>query len=55
MVNQEYVNWLVSWIQNGTINYSTGKPFTIDDIKNADYKATVQSIINSPTQTATTT
>lgn len=43
MINQTYVNWLVTWIQNGTVNISTGKPFAIDDIKNTDYKAAVQA------------
>lgn len=43
MINQDYVKWLVTWIQNGNINIKTGKPFTIDDIINPDYKSAVQS------------
>ena len=43
MVNETYVNWLVDWIKNGTINIKTGLPFVIDDIKNADYKTAVQA------------
>lgn len=42
MVNQAYVNWIVEWIKNGTINIRTGKPFVIDDIINQDYKLAVQ-------------
>jgi hypothetical protein len=47
MVNETYVNWLVTWIKNGTINIKTGKPFVLDDIINADYKAAVQAKLNS--------
>jgi hypothetical protein len=43
MVNEMYVEWLVTWIKNATINISTGKAFTIDDIKNADYKTAIQA------------
>lgn len=43
MVNETYVNWLVDWIKNGTINIKTGTAFTIDDILNADYKTAVQT------------
>lgn len=46
MINQTYVNWLVGWIKDGVINKSTGKPFIIDDIKNADYKIAVQALLN---------
>lgn len=47
MVNETYVNWLVGWIKNGTINIKTGKAFVIDDIINTDYKAAVQAKLNS--------
>jgi hypothetical protein len=47
MINQTYVSWLVAWIQSGTINIATGKPFMIDDIKNAGYKAAVETQLNS--------
>ncbi len=43
MINQSYVNWLVSWIKNGTVNIKTGQPFTIDDIKIQEYKDAVQA------------
>lgn len=43
MVNETYINWLVSWIKNGTINIKTDKAFTVDDIINADYKSAVQA------------
>ena len=43
MVNEVYVDWLVSWINNGVINTKTGLPFVIDDIKNVDYKSAVQA------------
>lgn len=46
-MNQNYVNWLVSWIKNGTINIKTEKPFVIDDIINADYKAAVQQALTA--------
>ena len=46
-MNQDYVNWLVSWIKNGTVNIKTGKAFTIDDIINADYKAAVQQALTA--------
>lgn len=47
MVNQIYVNWLVSWIKNGTINIKTGQPFTIDDILNSEYKVAVEQVLMS--------
>ena len=47
MINQEYVNWLVGWIKNGTINIKTGQPFAIEDIKNDNYKSAVQEILTS--------
>lgn len=47
MLNEDYINWLVSFIKNGTINIKTGQPFTIDDIKNADYKAAVEAALNT--------
>lgn len=43
-VNTSYVQWLTQWIQTGTINMSTGKPFVITDIKNPDYAT---AVINS--------
>lgn len=43
MVNQDYVNWLVNFIKNGTINIKTGQPFTLDDIKIQEYKDAVQA------------
>lgn len=46
MVNETYVNWLATWIKNGTINIKTGKAFMLDDIINADYKAAVQVKLN---------
>ncbi|WP_217302438.1 hypothetical protein [Clostridium sp. 001] len=48
-MNQEYVNWLVAFIRNGTINIKTGKPFAINDIINTDYKAAVQAALSSTT------
>lgn len=27
MINQDYVNWLVNFIKNGTINIKTNLPF----------------------------
>lgn len=47
MVDEVYVSWLVTWIKNGIINIKTSKPFVIDDIINADYKAAVQAKLNS--------
>jgi hypothetical protein len=41
MINQQYVNWLVGFIKNGTINIKTSQPFKIDDIINTDYKNAV--------------
>lgn len=46
-MNQAYVNWLVGFIKNKTINIKTGKPFVIDDIINADYKVAVQTALNN--------
>lgn len=43
MINQDYVNWLVSWIKNGIMNIKTGQPFTIEDIKIQEYKDAVQA------------
>ncbi|WP_183128072.1 hypothetical protein [Clostridium autoethanogenum] len=48
-MNQEYINWIVNFIRNGTINIKTGKPFVIDDIINADYKVAVQIALNNTT------
>lgn len=42
MVNQIYVDWLVGWIKNGTINIKTGLPFTIEDILIIEYRVAVQ-------------
>lgn len=47
MVNQTYVEWLVTWIKNGTINIKTGQPFKIDDILNTDYKTAVQTQLST--------
>lgn len=41
MINQDYVNWLVTWIKERTINIKTGQPFVIDDIKSQEYKDAV--------------
>lgn len=41
MVNQDYVNWLISFIKNGTINTKTNLPFSINDIKIQEYKDAV--------------
>lgn len=48
-MNQDYINWLVGFIRNGTINIKTGKSFVIDDIINEDYKAAVQAALSSTT------
>lgn len=47
IINEDYVNWLVSFIKNGIINIKTGKSFTIEDIINADYKAAVQQALTA--------
>lgn len=46
MINETYVNWLVEWIKNGTINIKTGESFKIHDILNVDYKTAVQTKLN---------
>jgi hypothetical protein len=46
MINQIYVDWLVGWIKNGTINIKTGEPFKLDDIKVQEYKDAVNAILN---------
>lgn len=46
MVNEIYVNWLVTWIKNGVINIKTGEPFKLDDILAQEYKDAVQAILN---------
>ncbi len=43
MLNGTYVNWIVGWIKNGTVNIKTGQPFTVDDILNPDYKTAVEA------------
>lgn len=43
MINQDYVNWLVNFIKNGTINIKTGQPFVLEDIKIQEYKDAVQA------------
>ncbi|WP_181870586.1 hypothetical protein [Hafnia paralvei] len=43
MINQDYVNWLVNFIKDGTINIKTGEPFNLEDIKNQEYKNAVQA------------
>lgn len=43
MINQDYVNWLVYFVKNNTINIKTSQPFTIDDIKIQEYKDAVQA------------
>lgn len=48
-MNQEYVNWIVNFIRNSTINIKTGKPFVINDIINMDYKTAVQTALNNTT------
>lgn len=47
MVNETYVNWLVSWIRNGTINIKTGLPFKADDIIDINYKTEVQAVLDA--------
>jgi hypothetical protein len=42
MINETFVNWLVTWIKSGTINIKTNLPFTVDDIKDPEYKTAVQ-------------
>lgn len=46
MINQLYVDWLVGWIKNGTINIKTKQPFKLDDIKVQEYKDAVNAILN---------
>lgn len=41
MINQLYVDWLVGWIKNGTINIKTKQPFKLDDIKVQEYTGAV--------------
>lgn len=43
MLNQNHINWLVSFIKNGTINIKTGQPFVLEDIKIQEYKDAVQA------------
>lgn len=45
MLNQTYVNWLVGWIRNGTINIKTGLPFAVYDILITEYKTAVQAAL----------
>jgi ABC-type Fe3+ transport system substrate-binding protein len=47
MLNQMYVNWLVGWIRNSTINIKTGLPFTVDDILLPEYKTAVQAALSA--------
>ena len=47
MINQEYVSWLVNWIQAGTINIKTELPFTVDDIKRPEYKSAVEEKLSA--------
>jgi hypothetical protein len=43
MIKKQYIDWLVSWIQNGTVNIKTGQPFKAADIINPEYKAEVEA------------
>lgn len=45
MVNETYVNWLVSWIKNGTINIKTGQLFKEEDILIQEYRDAVHAIL----------
>lgn len=42
-MKEQYIIWLVSWIQTGTINVKTGLPFKVDDIINPEYMAEVEA------------
>lgn len=43
MINQIYVDWLVKWIKEETINIKTGQPFKLEDILIQEYKDAVQT------------
>lgn len=45
-MNVTYVNWLVSWIRNGTINIKTGQPFKEEDILIQEYRDAVYAQLN---------
>ena len=47
MINEDYVNWLVSWIKSGIINIKTGQSFVLEDIKIQEYKDAVQAKLSS--------
>jgi hypothetical protein len=47
LINQDYVNWLVNFIKNGTINIKTSQPFVLEDIKIQEYKDAVQAMLNT--------